>query len=120
MRRNRIAQWAGATIVVAIIGILTNAALAQSVSRTLVFSRQATLGGQKVQPGKYSIAYDEKKDGDVIVGKDGKEILKTPYKLVELPKAPADTAIVFVQGGDGSFKVRRIEVKGSKMALVFD
>lgn len=107
-------------LLVAILGALTLPAMAQSVTRQLTISRQAKLGGQMIQPGKYNVAYDEKKDGDLVVSKDGKEVLKAVYKLVELSNVPADSAVVFAAAGDGSYKVRRIEIKGSKTALVFE
>jgi hypothetical protein len=90
------------------------------VTRSLAFSRQAKLGGQTLQPGKYNVAYDEKKDGEAVVTRDGKEVLKAAYKRVELSNVPTDSAVVFAAAGDGSFKVRRIEIKGSKTALVFE
>ena len=95
-------------------------ASAQSVTRSLSISRQATLAGQALQPGKYNVAYDEKKDGDLVVTRDGKEVLKATYKRVELSNAPAESAVVFAAADDSSFKVRRIEIKGSKTALVFE
>src|SRR4051794_26195645 len=82
---------------------LTIPAVAQNVTRTLAISRQAKLGGQTVQPGKYNVAYDETKDGEAVVTKDGKEVLKTAYKRVELSNVPTDSAVVFAAAGDGSF-----------------
>lgn len=110
----------GLTILAVMIVALTIPVLAQNVTRTLAISRQAKLGTQTIQPGKYNLAYDEAKDGDLMVSRDGKEVLKAAYKRVELSNVPADTAVVFVAAGDGSYKVRRIEIKGSKTALVFE
>ena len=117
---NKLTKSLGLALLVGLFGVLTMPAIAQNVTRTLAISRQAKLGGQMIQPGKYNVAYDETKDGELVVTKDGKEVLKTAYKRVELSAAPADSAVVFVAAGDGSFKVRRIEIKGSKTALVFD
>ncbi len=103
-----------------LLGTQVMPAVAQSVTRPLAISRQAKLGGQTLQPGRYNIAYDEKKDGEMVVSKDGKEVLKAAYKRVELTNAPADSAVIFAADSDGSLKVRRIEVKGTKTALVFD
>ncbi len=107
-------------LLAALLGAQAIPALAQSVTRPLAISRQAKLGGQTIQPGRYNIAYDEKQDGNLVVSRDGKEILKAAYKRVELPNAPADSAVIFAADGDGSLKVRRIEIKGTKTALVFD
>jgi hypothetical protein len=99
---------------------MTIPAAAQSGTHTLTISRQAKLAGQVIQPGKYNVTYDEKKDGDLVVTKDGKEILKAAYKRVELTTVPTDSAVVFVAASDGGYKVRRFEIKGSKTALVFE
>jgi len=117
---NQITKSFRLALLLGILGVLTIPTMAQNVTRSLAISRQAKLGGQMIQPGKYNVAYDESKDGELLVTKDGKEVLKTAYKRVELSNAPADSAVVFVAAGDGSFKVRRIEIKGSKTALVFD
>jgi len=118
--RKRINKTIGALLLAAVLAALTVTATAQSVTHTLTFSRQAKVGGQVIQPGKYSIVYDETKDGDLVVMKDGKELLKAAYKRTELASQPADSAVIFVAAGDGGYKVRRIEFKGSKTALVFD
>ncbi|HJQ26607.1 MAG TPA: hypothetical protein VKA60_22010 [Blastocatellia bacterium] len=117
---NRLRAVVGVMIMALIVGGLTLPASAQGVTHTLTISRQAKLGGQVIQPGKYSVAYDEKKDGDLVITRDGKEVLKVAYKRVELNAVPADSAVVFAAAGDGGYKVRRIEIKGSKTALVFE
>ena len=92
----------------------------QSKTQTLVFSRQAKVGSQTVSQGKYTAAFDDKKNGELTLTKDGKEVAKASYKLVELSKPAADNAVVFTAAEDGSLKVRRIEIKGSKSALEFE
>jgi hypothetical protein len=96
------------------------AVFGQNVSRTLVVSRDSKIGGIALAQGKYSIAYDEKKDGEAVITKNGREVAKASYKLVDLAKGASDNAVVFNVAADGSFQVRRIEMKGSKMALQFE
>ena len=104
-----------------ILGILMSvAAFGQNVSRTLVVSRDAKLGGVALAHGKYSIAFDDKKEGEAVITKNGREVAKASYKLVDLTKNASDNAVVFTVNADGSFQVRRIEMKGSKMALQFE
>lgn len=96
-------------------GLVTS--FAQSGNRTIVLSRQAKLGGSVLTQGRYSIIFDEKKGGELSVLKDGREVVKATYKLVELGKVAQDTAVVFSAAADGTFQVRRIELKGMKVAL---
>ena len=117
---NMLNKLSGLVTLLAIISLLLIPASAQNVTHSLSISRQAKLGGQTLQPGKYNVVYDEKKDGELALSKDGKELLKAAYKRVELNNAPTDSAVIFVAAGDGTYKVRRIEIKGSKTALVFE
>ena len=100
--------------------LMSVVAFAQNVSKTLVVSRDAKIGSVVLPQGKYSIEFDGKKEGEAVISKNGREIVKAPYKLVDLAKDAADNAIIFSVGGDGSFQVKRFEMKGSKTALQFE
>jgi hypothetical protein len=113
-------KYIGLAVALALVIGISTSAFSQSVNRTVVITRAAKLGGQTINPGKYTVVFDEKKDGEVAVSKDGKEIVKASYKLLELAKAPADSAVVFAAATDGSLSVRRIEIKGLKAALQFE
>jgi hypothetical protein len=117
---NRIKALLSLMVLAMLMGAMAMPAAAQTGTHSLSISRQAKLAGQVIQPGKYNMTYDEKKDGDLVVTKDGKEILKAAYKRVELTTVPADSAVIFVAASDGGYKVRRIEIRGSKTALVFE
>jgi hypothetical protein len=92
----------------------------QNVTRTLTITRDAKLAGQPVSQGKYTIKFDEQKDGEAEITKGGREAFKAPYKITTLSKNAADSAVIFTKAEDGSLKVRRIEMKGSKIALQFE
>jgi hypothetical protein len=92
-------------------------AFAQETSRSITFSREARVGGQKVSQGKYTITFDGAKEGELAVLKNGREVAKSGYKLVSLGKDASDSAIIFVAADDGSLVVRRIELKGLNVAL---
>lgn len=89
----------------------------QSVSRELVVTRDAKVGDTLLSKGKYSISFDNQKDGELSVLKDGREVVKVNYKLVDLGKDASNSVVVFAAASDGSFQVRRIELKGAKKAL---
>ena len=117
--RNKIVKSFGLALTLAVISMITLPAFGQNVTRTLTVSRQAKLGGQSLSEGKYTMAFDEKKDGELTLSKGSKEILKANYKVVELDKPAADNAVIFT-AADGGMKVRRVEFKGSKTALQFE
>ena len=112
-------RYIGLVVALAVIISVSISAFSQSVNRTIVITRAAKLGGQSINPGKYTVVFDEKKDGEIALSKDGKEILKASYKLLELDKAPAENAVAFAAAADCSLSVRRIEIKGVKAALQF-
>lgn len=104
---------------VLLLAVVALPAFGQGITRTLTISRQAKLGGQSLSEGKYTVAFDEKKDGELTLSKGSKEVLKANYKVVELDKPAADNAVIFT-AADGGMKVRRVEFKGSKTALQFE
>lgn len=116
---NKLAKSFGLALLVGIVSMIALPAFGQNVTRTLTVSRQAKLGGQSLSEGKYTVAFDEKKDGELTLSRGSKEILKANYKVVELDKPAADNAVVFT-AADGGMKVRRLEFKGSKTALLFE
>ena len=118
--QNKLRRILGFALLVAVVSGLALSAFGQSATRSLVLSRQAKLDGHALTQGKYTVAFDEKKDGEATVSKDGKEVAKANYKLVDLNRTAADSAVVYVTADDGSLKIRRIEVKGMKTALQFD
>jgi hypothetical protein len=114
---NKSLRFVGLAVVIGLVAGMQIQAVAQSASRQLVVSREAKLGGKVLAQGKYSISYDESKDGDLVVSKNGQEVAKVAYKLVDLGKDASNSAVVFSASEDGSLQIRRIEIKGSKTAL---
>ena len=110
----------GLAIAMVLAALMSVTAVAQNVSKTLVVSRDAKIAGVVLSQGRYSIEFDGKKEGEAVITRNGREVVKAPYKLVDLAKDAADNAVVFSVSGDGSFQVKRFEMKGSKTALVFD
>ena len=78
-------------------------AFAQSATRTLVVSRDAKIGGAVLPQGKYTIAFDEKKEGEAVISKNDREVVKASYKLVDLAKNASDNAVVFGMNSDWYF-----------------
>jgi len=91
---------------------------AQEVSRTVTITRDSKLGGQSLTKGEYSIKFVEGKDGDLVLLKGKKEVLKAPYKVTKLAQPASDNSVAYTAGADGSFQLRRIEFKGKNEAIV--
>jgi hypothetical protein len=95
-------------------------ASAQEVSRTVTITRDSKLAGQAVIKGEYTIRFVEGKDGDLVLLKGKKEVLKAAYRVTKLAQAAADNAVAYATAADGSFQVKRFEFKGKIEAIVLD
>ena len=107
-------------IAVALASVFSIPALAQDVTRSISISREAKLGDQMLTPGKYKVAFDDKKDGEAVVSRGSRELVRASYKLVELGNDAPDNVVIFTAATDGSLQIRRIEIKGWKIALQFE
>jgi len=107
-------------IAVAMASVFALPASGEDVSRSINISREAKLGSQMLSPGKYKVAFDDKKDGEAVVFRGSRELVRASYKLVELGNDAPDNVVIFTAAADGSLQVRRIEIKGWKVALQFE
>jgi NMD protein affecting ribosome stability and mRNA decay len=90
---------------------------AQEISRTVTITRDSKVGGQALTKGEYSVRFAEGKDGEMVVLKGKKEVLKASYKTVKLDQAATDNSVAYTANPDGSFRVKRIEFKGKSEAI---
>jgi hypothetical protein len=93
---------------------------AQEVSRTITVTRDSKVGSQALVKGEYSIKFSEGKDGELVVLKGKKEVLKASYKVVKLDQAAQDNSVAYAANADGSFRLKRIEFKGKNEAIVLE
>jgi hypothetical protein len=96
---------------------IASPASAQEVSRSITLTRDSKLAGQAVVKGDYSIKFVDGKDGDLVLLKGKKEVVKASYKLTKLTQAASDNSVVYMSNPDGSFRVKRIEFKGKSEAI---
>jgi hypothetical protein len=93
---------------------------AQEVSRTITITRDSKIGGQAVTKGEYSVKFAEGKDGDLVLLRGKKEVLKASYKVTKLAQVAADNSVSYTAASDGSYQVKRIEFKGKSEAITFE
>jgi hypothetical protein len=94
--------------------------VAADVTKSFTLTRDSKINGQALKQGDYSIKYADDKDGELILLKGKKEVVKSAYKLVQLSVAPGDDKVTYTVDDDGSFHVKRLEFKGSKTAISFE
>jgi len=104
-----------------VFGLVTAApAEGQEVKRSVTINRDTTIGGQEISKGNYTLKFNESADGELVLIKSGKEVAKVNYKITKITKAPSESLVVYSLSSDGKYTVKRIELKGSEMAISFE
>ena len=92
---------------------------AQQVDRSITINRDGKVGDQQLAKGSYTIKFTEDKDGELVILKGKKEIVKASYGLTQLNEPARENAVAYTLGSDGSYQIKRIEFKGKSTAIEF-
>lgn len=92
---------------------------AQQVDRSITINRDGKVGEQPLAKGSYTIKFAEDKDGELIILKGKKEVVKTTYELTKLNGPSPENTVTYTLASDGSFQLKRIEFKGKSTAIEF-
>ncbi|OYT70837.1 MAG: hypothetical protein CFK52_09855 [Chloracidobacterium sp. CP2_5A] len=98
------------------LALMAAPAWAAKRKRDMVIPRDCQVQGQEVKTGSYTVEYDDAEPGELVIRSGGREVARTSYTMVELPKPAATDTVVFTNK-DGVRKIARIEMKGGKIAL---
>lgn len=85
---------------------------------TLQLHEPVNVAGTQLKAGDYKVAWEgtgSNVEVNIMKGKD--VVAKTPARLVELERAPADDAAVVSNGSDGTRSLSQIRLHGKKYAL---
>lgn len=92
----------------------------KEVKRSITINLDAKMGGQVLEKGTYTVKYVEGEDGEMVFLKGSREVVKLPYKTTKLGKAPSENAVILKANSDGSYSIKRIEIKGTDTAISFE
>jgi hypothetical protein len=92
----------------------------KEVKRSVTLNLDAKMGGQVLEKGTYTVKYIEGEDGEIVFLKGSREVVKLPYKSAKLSKSPSENAVVLKANSDGSYSIKRIEIKGTDIAISFE
>jgi hypothetical protein len=98
--------------------MLTGAAFAGTVSKTLTFENPVTVNGTTLQPGDYKVVYNDQPGNTQVTFKKGKKDVATaPAQVKQLgTKTPTTSVIYNTQGSTQS--IQEIHFGGSTDAVV--
>jgi len=98
--------------------LLTGAAFAGTVTKTLTFENPVTVNGTTLQPGDYKVSYDDSTPNTQLTFKKGKKDVATaPAQVKQVNTKSSTTSVVYnTQGTTQS--IQEIQFGGSTQALV--
>jgi len=99
---------------------LAVAASAQDGGEKITIKRDTRLGSEVLPKGEYNLRFVDGDKGEVIFVQGKREVLKATYTVTRLDHDAANSAVVSTLGNDGSYLLKRVEVKGKNTAYVFE
>jgi hypothetical protein len=100
-------------------GLTAISALAGDQKKDVIIPRDCVVQGQEVKAGNYTLEFSDDRSGEAVLMKGKKEVVRTPYKIVDLSKQAGSDVVVF-SNKNGTRSISRIEMKGMKVALQLD
>ena len=98
--------------------MLTGAAFAGTVSKTLTFSDPVQVNGTTLQPGDYKVTFDDSAPTTQLTFKKGKKEVATAQAQVKQADRKTNTTSIEYNGEGSSRKLQQIQFGGSTQALV--
>ncbi|MEW6207294.1 MAG: hypothetical protein AB1631_02940 [Acidobacteriota bacterium] len=99
---------------------LASLASGKEVKRSITINLDAKMGGQVLEKGTYTVKYIEGEDGELVFLKGSREVVKLSYKTTKLGKSASENAVILKANSDGSYSIKRIEIKGTDIAISFE
>ncbi|HJQ24830.1 MAG TPA: hypothetical protein VKA60_13010 [Blastocatellia bacterium] len=107
-------------LVLAMVFGLAVVASAQDGGEKITIKRDTRLGSEVLPKGEYNLRFVDGDKGEVIFVQGKHEVLKATYTVTKLDKEASNSVIVSTLGNDGSFLLKRVELKGKNIAYVFE
>ena len=98
--------------------MLTGAAFAGTVSKTLTFTDPVQVNGTTLQPGDYKVTFDNSAPTTQLTFKKGKKDVATAQAQVKPANKKAYTTSVEFNGEGSSRKIQQIQFGGTEQMLV--
>ena len=93
---------------------------AQDGGEKITIKRDTRLGSEVLPKGEYNLRFVDGDKGEVVFVQGKREVLKATYTVARLDHEAANSVIVSALGNDGSFLLKRVELKGKNTAYVFE
>ncbi len=97
--------------------MLTGAAFAGTVSKTVTFNDPVQVNGTTLQPGDYKVTFDDNTPTTQLTFKKGKKDVATAQAQIK-QASKANTTSVEFNGEGASRKLQQIQFGGSTQAIV--
>jgi len=94
--------------------------MAKDQRKTIYLSEGSTINGTVLKQGDYAIEFSNAEAGEATIRKNGKVILRAPYKLVALPQEARRNEVHGRTNSDGTQEIIQLIFDGSAVAVVFE
>jgi len=85
---------------------------------SIEIKKDVVVGGKTLSAGKYNVTWEgQGRNVDLSVAKGKELIVKTPARLLDLPRVSANDAVVVKDNPDGTRALSQIQINGKKFAL---
>lgn len=98
--------------------MLTGAAFAGTVSKTLTFTDPVQINGTTLQPGDYKVTFDDNAPTTQVTFKQGKKEVATAQAQVKPAERKVNATSVEFNSEGSTRKLQQIQFGGSTQALV--
>lgn len=100
--------------------LMVTPSMAKDQRKTIHLSDGATINGTVLKPGDYTIEFSNTEAGEATIRRNGKVILRAPYKLVALLDEARRDEVRSRINSDGTQEITQLVFGGSAVAVVFE
>lgn len=100
--------------------LIVTPSMAKDQRKTIYLSEGSTINGTVLKQGDYTIEFSTAEAGEATIRKNGKVILRAPYKLVALPQEARRNEVHGRANSDGTQEIIQLIFDGSAVAVVFE
>lgn len=94
--------------------------MARDLKKTLSLSDGSTISGTVLKRGEYTIEFSDSAAGEATISRNGRVVVRTPYRLVALPELAKEDQVHSRVNPDGSQQVTSVVFRHSMASVVFE
>lgn len=94
--------------------------MAKDHRKTVALPGGYTISGAVLKRGDYTVEFSDSEGGDATISRNGRVIIRTPYRLVALPERSKKTEVHARANSDGRSEITSMVFRHSRVAISFE